>query len=235
LRIEDPVVTGHDEALDITHCSGRFILELPPGAERGFSGDRRLEARIEYSAQAAADGSGMVYSMKGADSVIGKLAAFDLKGQSYRRAEERAEERLATRSDEDMPSDVVRPSRVERTPAPRPQAAEPPPPPPAPPPPPPESRPTRTVDAANPSFNCRFARTRSERMVCGSGRLAALDRAMSARYYEALSGSDSRVRGDLRRSRDRFLAHRDRCRDEDCVAQAYRDRIDEIEDIASEN
>ena len=35
-----------------------------------------------------------------------------------------------------------------------------------------------------------------------------------------------------RESRDRFLAYRERCGDEDCVAQAYVDRIDEIADIA---
>ena len=47
-------------------------------------------------------------------------------------------------------------------------------------------------------------------MVCASNRLAALDRSMSAMYYEALSDADGRTRSTLRRSRDRFLAVRER-------------------------
>jgi uncharacterized protein len=69
-------------------------------------------------------------------------------------------------------------------------------------------------------------------MVCGSDRLASLDRSMASLYYEALDGADPRARADLRRSRDRFLAYRERCGSESCVAQAYRDRMEEIEDIA---
>jgi uncharacterized protein len=36
----------------------------------------------------------------------------------------------------------------------------------------------------------------------------------------------------LRASRDRWLAFRNRCPSASCVAQAYRDRLDEIADIA---
>ncbi len=38
----------------------------------------------------------------------------------------------------------------------------------------------------------------------------------------------------LRETRDRFLAYRERCRSEACIAEAYEGRIREIEDIASE-
>jgi hypothetical protein len=81
VRMEDPVVKNRDEELNVTVCSGRFILELPPGAERAFGGQRRLAADIEYSAQAAADGSGLVYEIRGAEPIINKLAAFDLSGK----------------------------------------------------------------------------------------------------------------------------------------------------------
>ena len=46
--MEEPVVKGWDPALDITRCKGRFILQIPPGAERGLrrrapsAGDHRL-------------------------------------------------------------------------------------------------------------------------------------------------------------------------------------------------
>lgn len=84
---------------------------------------------------------------------------------------------------------------------------------------------------ASPSFNCNLARTRSERMVCSSPRLAAKDRQMSSMFYSALADANGRTRGRLRSSRDRFLAFRERCGNEACVAQAYDDRMDEIRDI----
>jgi hypothetical protein len=92
-----------------------------------------------------------------------------------------------------------------------------------------EARPARPN--SRPSFNCRYAKTRSEKMVCSSGALAAHDRRMSAMFYSALSDADPRTRRELRRTRDRFLAYRDRCRSEDCVAETYEGRMREIEDI----
>ncbi|MGZ8283798.1 MAG: hypothetical protein ACXWUN_12730 [Allosphingosinicella sp.] len=56
---------------------------------------------------------------------------------------------------------------------------------------------------------------------------------MSSQFYSALADSDAGTRRELRRSRDRFLAYRERCGSEACVAQAYRDRMDEIRDISS--
>jgi uncharacterized protein len=84
---------------------------------------------------------------------------------------------------------------------------------------------------SSPSFNCRYARTRGEIMVCDSDRLAAKDRRMSAQFYEALANGDARTRRQLRRTRDVFLGYRDRCQDEACVSQAYDGRIQEIRDI----
>lgn len=83
-RMEDPVVKGSDPALDITRCKGRFILDIPPGAERAFAGQRHLEANIDYTAQAAANGNGFVYQLSGGDQIVGKLAAFNLTSSAYR-------------------------------------------------------------------------------------------------------------------------------------------------------
>ncbi len=82
-RMEQPKVTGRDNALEITRCEGRLILDLPPGAEAGFGGERQLSADVAYSAQASADGNGYIYEMSGADTVSARLAAFNLQGQSY--------------------------------------------------------------------------------------------------------------------------------------------------------
>ena len=54
---------------------------------------------------------------------------------------------------------------------------------------------------------------------------------MSSIFYSALADANASTRRRLRSSRDRFLAYRERCRNEACIAQAYDDRIDEIRDI----
>ncbi len=84
VRMEGPVVESRDDALDITRCKGRFILDVPPGAERGFGGERRLAADIRYTAQGAADGSGLVYQLIGAEPLVARLAAFDVTGGAFR-------------------------------------------------------------------------------------------------------------------------------------------------------
>lgn len=236
VRMEQPRVARRDDLLDVTVCSGRFILELPPGAERAFAGERRLTADIEYAAQAAADGSGLVYQIKGAEPIIYKLAAFDLKNSTYRppaapddvrlaadKPPEEATAQVETRQPPQAPAVPTQPPpagprRVEPAPAVQP---------------PPETIEVRSAARSNPSFNCRHARTRSERMVCGNDRLASLDRAMSSLYYSALSDADRQARADLRRTRDRFLSYRDRCPSERCVADAYHERMAEIRDIVA--
>ena len=222
VRMEQPQVKSRDETLDVTVCTGRLILDIPPGAEGAFAGARKLEADIEYSAQAAADGSGLVYKMRGAEPIIYKLAAFDLQSQAYRPNATTSLPRAPVREVAVATIEDLLPPLSELEPQPRPG------------PPPPDVRPaapSRSAPVA-PSFDCRRARTSSERMICGSGRLAALDREMAALFYAAMDDSSRRTREALRGSRDRFLAYRERCPNEACIAQAYSDRMDEIRDIA---
>lgn len=248
VRMENPVVKSRDEALNLTVCTGKFVLELPPGAERGFGGERRLTADIEYAAQAAADGSGLVFQIEGAEPIIAKLAAFNMNGGML--AEPDTQDGEVELAKADLPEDVppVSEPRAALNPAPAPVVQ------PAPSPSPtlrplpgqrrpiepapepevePEPRPA--VASARPSFNCRVARSRSEQAVCGNGRLAGLDRAMSSQFYSALSGADPETRRALRRTRDRFLSYRERCGgDEACIADTYQGRMAEIRDIAGE-
>ena len=83
-RMENPIVKGWDQSLDMTRCQGRFILEVPPGAERGLGGARQLQADLEYTAQPSADGAGLVYQERGADAIVAKLAAFNLDSVAFR-------------------------------------------------------------------------------------------------------------------------------------------------------
>lgn len=231
-RVEEPVVKSRDEELDITVCAGALVLTIPPGAERAFAGKRQLTAGIEYAGQAAADGSGLVYRMSGAEPIITALARFDLTPAAYRPA---AAPSTTTRA-----TPRARPAEVAAAPpqapaSPLPQRA---PPPLARPAPPVQAsaapRPTAPAVASRPSFNCRYARSRSEKLVCGSADLAALDRQMSSQFYAELGRADAAGRAALRRTRDRFLATRDRCDSEACVARAYVERMNEIAAIAGE-
>ncbi|HEX8533012.1 MAG TPA: hypothetical protein VF662_02500 [Allosphingosinicella sp.] len=243
VRMENPVVMSRDEDLNVTVCSGRFILELPPGAEAAFGGQRRLTANIEYSAQSAADGSGLVYQIRGAEPIIQKLAAFNLRGapsqlpsaaqQPTEYVEAAPPPPPAASAPPAAPAPATAPPPAPAAPRTAPSVAPRPAPPPAPAPAPKVERrePVRTAARSNPSFNCRFARSSSERQVCSRDRLAAKDRAMSSLFYSALSDADSSRRRELRRTRDRFLAYRDRCGTEACIAEAYDGRMNEIRDI----
>lgn len=211
VRMDNPVVESRDEELRLTRCTGNLILELPPGAERGFEGERRLTADVTYEVQAAADGSGPVYRLGGADAMIARLAAFDMAGQRLQAPEPA------------LPDDPFA-NMAEPSPFPVPEPAPQPEPPPPPPP--------RESDS-NPSFDCDDARTRGEIMVCGSGRLGSLDRRMADMYEDAMDDAGRRTRNRLVRTRDNFLAYRDRCRDEACIAQAYDGRMREIRDIVA--
>ena len=71
-------------------------------------------------------------------------------------------------------------------------------------------------------------------MVCANPDLAARDRRMASVYYAAMANSDGATRSRLRRSRDRFLARRERCASEACVAAAYEERVREIRQIAGD-
>jgi hypothetical protein len=228
VRVENPVVKSRDETLDVTVCSGRFILQIPPGAERAFDGKHQLAADIEYAAQAAADGSGLVYQIKGAEPIIYRLATFDLRSQAYRPVASAHNVAAADTRETPVTSPTAEPPRA--PPRPTAIAARTSPPTPAS---PAVTEGSRQGRASAPSFNCRAAHSPSERMVCGSDRLALLDRQMSSQFYSALSRGDGRVRANLRRTRNNFLSYREKCSDQRCVEQAYLDRMNEIQDIAA--
>ena len=235
VRMEEPVPKSRDENLNVTVCRGRFILELPPGVENAFDGERRLTADIEYAAQAAADGSGLVYHMEGAEPIIYRLAT---AGGATPRMAHLEPVTPPQPQAQPAPAGAARPAQAAVPPArprqeargtPAPQrptaqaAARP----------QPKAEPRQQRTAASPSFNCSYARTRSERLVCSNGSLAAKDRQMAAIYYAAMANADVGTRAHLRRSRDAFLSRRERCGSEDCVMSIYDARISEIRRIAS--
>lgn len=89
--------------------------------------------------------------------------------------------------------------------------------------------------SAGPSFDCRAARSESEQAVCASPVLAGLDRAMAARFEAAVDRADQAQMRLLGFTRDRFLAYRERCGSDACIAATYRGRMREIDDIMADN
>ena len=212
VRMDAPMLRSHDEDVGAITCAGTLALDLPPGVAV-VGGRRTLTANIGYSIQPAADGSGDVLTLSNADAILTPLATLARVGAP-------AEDPLA-------PADAADPALPPLT-------AEPPAsqPPSAPPqdvgPPPPQPRPSAT---ANPSFNCRFARSRGEIAVCGDSGLAALDRQMAAQFNSAMAQADSGQRSLLQRTRSDFLRYRDNCPSNACIAETYRGRMREIRDI----
>ncbi|HEX8401157.1 MAG TPA: hypothetical protein VF628_05580 [Allosphingosinicella sp.] len=255
IRMENPVATSEDGD-DFATCSGRLVIELPPGAERGAGGQRRLAADVGYTAQRDAAG-GIAYRLTGGDAIVSSLAAFDIETslQPAPAAPPAVEVAQAPDPAQDLPV-IIRADPADR-PAPRPAPARPAPPPkaerdepaprPAPARPAPAARaerdepvrrepplrpsPARAERSARPSFNCASAGSRSERAICGSERLAAKDRQMSRLFFSALNDADPRTRAELQRTRNRFLSYRERCRSDECIAEAYDGRMGEIRDI----
>jgi hypothetical protein len=225
VRMEDPVVKSRDDALNVTVCTGHFVLELPPGVENAFDGERRLTAEVEYAAQAALDGSGLVYQMDGAEPIIYRLATVGLTGQPLPRIvaapQPSAPPGVPPQVAVVAPDAAVRPVPPAEPPRPVPdkRAAG-------------EDAPPPTRVTARPSFNCRHARTSTEKMVCGSPRLAARDREMASLWYALMAKADPATRNHLRRSRDAFLGRRERCGSESCVGAAYASRMAELRRIA---
>jgi hypothetical protein len=95
-----------------------------------------------------------------------------------------------------------------------------------------QEEPRRVARNEGPAFNCRYARSRSEQMVCGDGELAQLDRRLNRAFNRAVSsGVPYR---ELRREQDDWLSIREDAarRSPDAVASVYRQRIRELDGIA---
>ncbi len=228
VRVTSPVLRRQDEGLDTTVCSGTVAVDLPPGVEVA-GGRRSLSATVDYALQPAADGSGDVVTLSGADPIVVPLATLS-------RSTDGATAQQAAPVPTPAPaySDNV-PSRSNAAPEP---VVRPVPPTPRSPTPPVRTTPTpprapAPTASANPSFNCRNARTFGERAVCGDSGLAALDRRMASQFNRAAASAEPGQRALLNRTRTRFLGYRDACRSDDCVADAYRGRMREIDDIMS--
>lgn len=220
LRVTKPVQRERDEGLERVSCGADVALDLPPGLQV-VGGRRTLNASIGYNLQPAADRSGDVVTLSGAEGITVPLATLARTGSAAPAAQTAPADTTDALQDGSPPAPPEAPAPPQ---APSPVDAEP-----ERAPPPPAVVPPSA--SARPSFNCARARTRGEKAVCGSSELAALDRQMASFYGSAYRGADPESRALLERTRTRFLAFRDRCGTDSCIADAYRGRITEIRDI----
>ena len=217
VRMERPLLRSHDVELGTVRCTGRLSLDLPPGLAV-VGGRRTLSADVDYVLQPAADASGDVVMLEGADPIVVPLATLTRTGET-------AAAPTAPSVVEGMPVDQPLSGSSVGIPPADPAA--------------PIAEPGQTpeqrasTDNARPSFNCRYARTRGEIAVCREPGLASLDRQMASQFYRALRTADPRQRATLTATRDSFLRYRDRCPSNACIAETYRGRIREIRDIMS--
>lgn len=212
VRLKRPRLIRNDEATGLIACRGLLTVDLPSGYE-SFGGRTSLSAEVDYALQESGEGGAMV-TLTGADAIISLLATV---GPIVPRA---ALPPLEPRLDPADPSydgpGEVAPPVDDLAPVPPPEA------------------PAPARSSPSPSFDCGDARTRSEQAVCASEDLASLDRRMAALYNGGMADADSATRAELRATRDRFLAWRERCSTDTCIAEAYRGRMAEIRDILAE-
>jgi len=86
-----------------------------------------------------------------------------------------------------------------------------------------ERRPDRKA-----GFDCRASATPVEDMICGNDALAEADRTLAQRYFAARATMGSSAKAKLLADQRRFLARRDKCRDEACLVSLYMARAAEL-------
>jgi hypothetical protein len=248
VRAGSPLYRTHHRGSAKVTCAGSITLDLPPGVAI-VGGRRSLTANIQYDLEPSAGGAARLIMLSKADDVVAPLATVSAaprqagsllpaptpdpaqvtavaQPQPVQRAEPHAapqpHERQSAPTKGGLPTSVPSPKDASAVPHAKmaPTASVLP------------SAPSRTGAARmKPSFNCAHARTRGEIAVCRDGTLAALDREMSHQFYRALAAARPDQRAMLQRSRNRFLAYRDSCRSDACIADTYRGRMREINDI----
>lgn len=208
LQVDGAAPVAETSSAALAECRGRATLRLPAGL-RVAGGRTALTGDIDYSVATGAGGGAVTLGQS--DPITVPLATLT----QNRAAPLRPAPAPAGQTDPLAPAPQAPPQSQPSAPPPAPAAA-----------------PVPSA-AARPSFDCRRARTVGERAVCDSPSLAALDRDMAARYRSAVANGGPEERRLLAQTRDRFLGFRDRCRNDACVADTYRGRMREIDDIVA--
>ena len=201
IRMENPVMESQDSSNGTVNCSGSLSLDLPPGVAV-VGGRHTLTSDVDYTVQPAADATGNVVILRNADPIVTPLATLARVSQPQAEPTAPPEEQGAEAQENVAASESANKEVGPKT-----------------------SYPGR------PSFDCSSARSKGEIAVCSDSGLAALDVNMATQYRRALDSASPDEKALLERTRDRFLAYRDRCPNRSCMADAYVGRMREIRDI----
>jgi uncharacterized protein len=80
------------------------------------------------------------------------------------------------------------------------------------------------------SFNCNYAKTPDEVMICQSPKLSELDQKLATIYFDLINNLDLRTQRRLKAEQSLWLRRRMSCGyNGSCIEWAYRTRIDELE------
>lgn len=86
--------------------------------------------------------------------------------------------------------------------------------------------------AVKPSFDCARASTAVEGMICGNAELASLDARTAEAYKAVREGAEDRAA--MQREQVEWIQQtRDACGSAECLAQAYSERAEDLEQLAS--
>ncbi|KAB7647739.1 hypothetical protein [Polymorphobacter fuscus] len=120
-----------------------------------------------------------------------------------------------------LPAAVIEPRPQVIARAPEPAAAEPPA--------PARPRPVKAAPITGPSFNCRYASTDAQQMICASPTLARLDGAVAAAYRVAVERGGAAAERRLDREQAAFLNARGACRTPACITRLATRRLKRLE------
>jgi len=90
------------------------------------------------------------------------------------------------------------------------------------------------VAATDTKTECRLGNGWTDRAICNSSNLTALDRQNGLLYAQSLARADESRRAALLASRGRFQEKLNACRSENCLTNAYIARLREISDIMAQ-
>ena len=80
------------------------------------------------------------------------------------------------------------------------------------------------------SFNCSFARTPDEVLICQDSHLSELDERLATRYAQVRNSLSAPERHALEAEQAEWLRMRQHCgRDAGCIATSYQQRIQELQ------
>ncbi len=91
----------------------------------------------------------------------------------------------------------------------------------------------RNVAARAPAFNCRRARSEVTQAICSDAGLAALDRQLSSRFATLDRSADPATVQRIHQGETAFLNARQTCSDRECIAEAYRLRLRELDEAGN--